>query len=52
MGWVETFRLLVGWVKSTTAKVLKICKDYVNALNARLDKSWLHQAVKFVLRPI
>jgi len=39
----------LGWILSTIAKVglLKIGKDYVNALKARLDKIWLHQAVKF-----
>jgi len=31
LGWVEIFQFLVGWVGSTTAKVLKIRKDYVNA---------------------
>jgi len=25
LGWVEIFQFLVGWVGSTTAKVLKIC---------------------------
>ena len=34
------------WVGSTIAKLLKLC--YVNAFKARLDKIWLHQAVKFV----
>ena len=48
LGWVEIFQFLVGWVGSTTAKVLKISKDYVNVFKARLDKIWLHQAVKFV----
>jgi len=50
MGWVglvEIFQLLVGWVGSTTTKVLKISKDYFNAYKTRLDKIWLHQAVKF-----
>jgi len=37
----------VGWVGSTVAKVLKIGKNRVNAFKARLDKIWLHQAVKF-----
>jgi len=36
----------LGWVGSTTAKVLKIWKDCFNAFKARLDKIWLHQAVK------
>jgi len=45
--WVEIFQFLVGWVGSTTAKVLKILKDYFSAFKARLDKIWLHQAVKF-----
>jgi len=40
LDWVE-----LGW--STTGKVLKIWKDYLNAFEARLDKIWLHQAVKF-----
>jgi len=35
----------VHYSKSTG--LLKIRKDYVNALKARLDKIWLHQAVKF-----
>jgi len=47
LGWVEIFQFLVGWVGSTIAKVLKIWKDYFNAFKARLDKIWLHQAVKF-----
>ena len=59
MGWVDPrvglthglgrdfFSFLVGWVGSTTAKILKIWKDYVNAFKARLDKIRLHQAVKF-----
>ena len=47
-GWVEIFQFLVGWVGSTIAKVLKSLKDYVSAFKARLDKIWLHQAVKFV----
>jgi len=33
----------LGWVGSTLAKVLK---DYVNTFKARLDKIWLHQALK------
>jgi len=37
---------LVGSSKST-AKVLKIWKDYVNAFKARLDEIWLHPAGKF-----
>ena len=44
--------LSMGWVGSTTEKVLKIWKDYVNAFKARLYKIWFHQAVKFDLRPI
>jgi len=47
LGWVEIFQFLVGWVGSTIAKVLQILKDYGNAFKARLDKIWLHQAVKF-----
>jgi len=31
MGWVEIFQFLFVWFGSTTAKVLKIWKDYVNA---------------------
>ena len=51
MGWVglgrvDIFQFLVGWVGSTIAKVLKIGKDYVTAFKARLDKIWLHEAVK------
>ena len=45
MGW--HFQFSVGCVGFTTAKVLKIWKDYANAFKARLDKIWLHQAVKF-----
>jgi len=43
----EDFPVLggLGWVECTIAKVLKVCKDY--AFKARLDKIWLHQAVKF-----
>jgi len=37
----------LDWVGSTIAKVLNVRKDYVNAFKARLDKFWLHQAVKF-----
>ena len=37
----------MGWVGSTTEKVLKIWNDYVNVFKARLDKIWFHQAVKF-----
>ena len=48
LDWVEIFRFLVGWVGSTIAKVLTISQDYVNAFEARLDKIWLHRAVKFV----
>ena len=47
LGWVEIFQFLVGSVGSTTAKVLKIRKDYFNAFKALLDEIWLHQAVKF-----
>ena len=46
--WVDIFQCLVGWVGSTIAKLLKIWKDYVNAFKARLDKIWLHQAVKLL----
>ena len=42
--WVEIFVFLVGWVGSIIAKGL----DYVDAFKARLDKIWLHLAVKFV----
>ena len=42
-GLVEIFQFLVGWVGSTIPKLLKILKDYVNALKARLDKISLHQ---------
>ena len=37
----------MGWVGSTTAKGLKIWKDYFSAFKARLDNIWLQQAVKF-----
>ena len=47
LGWVEIFQFLMGWVGSTTAKVLKIWTNYFNAFKAQLDKIWLHQAVKF-----
>jgi len=62
LGWVGLGRVGLGWVGlgrdfsvigglggvgSITAKVLKIWKDYFNAFKARLDKIWLHQAVKF-----
>jgi len=52
LGWVGLGRDFsvfggLGWVESTTEKVLKILKDYVNAFKARLDKIWFHQAVKF-----
>ena len=46
MGWVDPW-VGLGWVGSTTAKVLKIGKDYVTAFKSRLDKIWLHQTVKF-----
>ena len=56
MGWVGLGRVGSGrdfsvfgglsWVGSTTEKVLKIRKDYVNAFKARLDKIWFRQAVK------
>jgi len=48
LDWVEIFQFLVGWVGSIIAKVLKSLQYYVVAFNARLDKIWLHQAVKFV----
>jgi len=43
LGCVEIFQFFLGWVGlgwvgSTTAKVLKTLKDYVNAFKARLDK--------------
>ena len=52
MGWVglgRDFSVFGGLcsVGSTTEKVLKIWKDYVNAFKARLDKIWFHQPVKF-----
>jgi len=47
-GWVEIFQFLMGWVGSTIAKVLNFWKAYVHALKARLDKIWLHRAVKYV----
>jgi len=60
MGWVDpwvglvwvglgrNFAVFNGWVGSTIAKVVKFWKAYVNALKARLDKIWLHRAVKYV----
>jgi len=44
-GCVEIFSF--WWVGPAIAKVLNICKDYVNAFKERSDKIWL-QAVKFV----
>ena len=51
LGWVDIFLVFggLGWIGSTLAKVLKIWKDYVNALIAQLDKIWLHQAVKLLV---
>jgi len=46
MGWVDPW-VGLGWVASSTEKVLKIRRDYVNAFKARLDKIWFHRAVKF-----
>jgi len=46
-GWVEIFQLLVGWVGSTIAKVLKFERIILMHLKHGLDKIWLHQAVKF-----
>ena len=53
MGWVDPLAGLThwfGWVGSTTAKVLKIWKDYFNAFKARLDKIWLQ--LNLILWPI
>jgi len=52
LGWVGLGRDFsvfggLGWVGSTTAKILKIWKCNCNAFKARLDMIWLHQAVKF-----
>ena len=52
IGWVGLGRDFsvfgwLGWVGSTIAKVQKTLKDCFNAFKARLDKIWLHQAVKF-----
>ena len=44
---MKIFQFLVGWVGPTTAKVIIIRKEYVNAFKARLGKIWLQQAVKF-----
>ena len=50
-GWVDIFSVFHGL--SPLAKVLKMWKNCVNAFKARLDKFWLHQAVKFdFIRPI
>jgi len=38
LGWVEFFQFLVSWVGSSTAKVVKMWKDYVSAFKARLNK--------------
>jgi len=46
MGWVDPW-VGLGWVRSTVAEVLQIWKDNLNAFKAWLDKTWLHQAVKF-----
>jgi len=53
MGWVGLGRVFsvfgwLGWAGSTIAKVLKLRTDYANTFKARLEKIWLHQAVKFV----
>jgi len=53
MGWAvlgRDFSLVVGLVRlgPPQQKYKKISKDYVNAFKARLDKIWLHQAVKSV----
>ena len=54
MGWVDPwvglgqdFSLIVGWVGSTTAKVLKFERIVLMHLK-RLDKIWLYQSVKFI----
>jgi len=47
LGWVKIFHLLVGWVGSTTAKVLKFERIVLMHLK-RLDKIWLYQSVKFI----
>ena len=36
----------LGWAGSTIAKVLKLRTDYANTFKARLEKIWLHRAVK------
>jgi len=51
LGWVGLGRDFsvfggLGWVRSTITKVIKILKNYFNAFKARLDKIWLHLAVK------
>ena len=49
LDWVEIVQFLVGWVGFTIAKVQNFeFERIVNAFKARLDKIWLHQAVKFV----
>jgi len=55
LGWVGLDRVAwrfisfwwfgLGWVHYS--KSTKMGKDYVNAFKARLDKIWMHQAVKF-----
>ena len=53
VGWVGSRFFSFWWVGldsvhySKSTGLQKIGKDYVNALKARLDKIWLHQAVKF-----
>jgi len=52
MGWVGHLGHGLGWVGSGwvhySKSTLKFWKDFINAFKARLDKIWLHQAVKFV----
>jgi len=37
----------LGWVHYSKKKLTKKLKGLFNAFKARLDKIWLHQAVKF-----
>jgi len=52
LGWYFSVFVGLGWVHYS--KVLKICKNYVNAFKPELDRIWLHRAVtvSLTLRPI
>ena len=46
MGWVDPL-VGLGWVHYS--KSTKSLKGFFNAFKARLDKTWLHQAVKLLV---